>query len=509
MSLNKTVISSFFMSLAGIAGILLIQFLPVNLSTLAGQATLVLCLITSAVILAVIYSRFPDNSNSELISALTRISDGDAALDSINPEQFKSSSHYPIAIHLKKICSDVAADFGRLKQTSNQLAISASEMATATEQNLRTITEQQSETEQVATAMNEMTSTVEEVSRNAAAASSGTHDVNEHSTQGMRIAEQTLQSITTLVGSVNNAADVIKKLENESNQIGAILDVIKGIAEQTNLLALNAAIEAARAGEQGRGFAVVADEVRTLAGRTQQSTHEIEEMINRLQAGAHESVNVMQHALVNGEKGSEQVVQMRDSLQTITTALASVNDMNTQIATAAEEQTAVANEINQNIINISTLAEGNTEYANKSYNSSVNMAGISMKLQEMLSHFTVSSNETLDLSSAKSAHLNWKTRLRSFLDGQSDLTMDQAVSHHHCDFGKWYYAEGLQNFGSLKSIIDVEAPHTELHALIKTIIQQKEAGDMESAERSYQQVELISSEIVKLLDNAEHEALAK
>ena len=506
MSFRKTLITSLFMTISGIAGIALLEIFPIDISAISGQIILLGSVVATAVILSIIYQRLPDSNASQLEQLLSGIADKGQALDSINPENFNDGSQYMVAKHLNKIFADISSDLNRFKQTSNQLAVSASDMATTTEQNLRTITEQQMETEQVATAMNEMTSTVEEVSRNAASASQGTHEVNEHSTHGMQIAEQTLESINTLVSSVNNAAEVIEKLEKESNEIGAILDVIKGIAEQTNLLALNAAIEAARAGEQGRGFAVVADEVRTLAGRTQQSTHEIEEMINRLQSGAHESVTVMKHALENGEKGSEQVVQMRDSLQTITTALASVNDMNTQIATAAEEQTAVANEINQNIINISSLAEQNTEYANKSYQSSEGFARISMQLQEMLNQFSVSSDNTLDLSSAKAAHLNWKTRLRSFLDGQSDLTMDQAVSHHHCDFGKWYYSEGLQKFGSLNAIVEVEAPHAELHDLIKTIIDQKESGDLAAAERSYQQVDLLSSEIVTLLDAAEREA---
>jgi len=506
MSFRKTLITSLFMTISGIIGIALLEILPINISTFSGQVILLGSVVAIAVILSIIYQRLPDSSASQLEQLLSAIADSGQALDSVKPKHFINGSQYMVAKHLNKIFANISSELNRFKQSSNQLAISASEMATTTEQNLRTITDQQMETEQVATAMNEMTSTVEEVSRNAASASQGTQEVNDHSTHGMQVAEQTLQSINTLVNSVNNAAEVIEKLENESNEIGAILDVIKGIAEQTNLLALNAAIEAARAGEQGRGFAVVADEVRTLAGRTQQSTHEIEEMINRLQSGAHESVTVMKHALENGEKGSEQVVQMRDSLQTITSALASVNDMNTQIATAAEEQTAVANEINQNIINISSLAEQNTEHANKSYQSSEGFARISMQLHEMLNNYSVTSDNALDLSSAKAAHLNWKTRLRSFLDGQSDLTMDQAVSHHHCDFGKWYYSEGLQKFGSLNSIVEVEAPHAELHDLIKTIIEQKESGDLAAAERSYQQVDLISSEIVKLLDAAEREA---
>ena len=155
------------------------------------------------------------------------------------------------------------------------------------------------------------------------------------------MAGQTQRGIEELVGNIENAAAVVNRLEKESEGVGVVLDVIKGIAEQTNLLALNAAIEAARAGEQGRGFAVVADEVRTLASRTQESTHEIEEMIERLRAGARESVAVMGAALDQGQSGAEQVANTLAALTEISGAVNKINDMNTQIATAAEEQSHV------------------------------------------------------------------------------------------------------------------------------------------------------------------------
>src|SRR5690606_31968978 len=153
---------------------------------------------------------------------------------------------------------------------------------------------QQTETDQVATAMNEMTATVQEVARNAQQAPDAAHRATNEASAGKRVVSQTIDAIDTLANEVQKAADVIHTLEIDSGNIGGILDVIRGIAEQTNLLALNAAIEAARAGEQGRGFAVVADEVRTLASRTQSSTQEIQQMIEKLQSGARQAVSVME-----------------------------------------------------------------------------------------------------------------------------------------------------------------------------------------------------------------------
>ncbi|NOY65884.1 MAG: methyl-accepting chemotaxis protein [Gammaproteobacteria bacterium] len=385
MMKNKKIIIVFMtMTAVSILSILAVHLIAGRLNTDAEFLFEVLAGLIIAAVVSALYMRMGSGSFNKLSQSLDGLAAGKKSCADINLDQYKNTEAGHIALSVKNIIKRFTSEVGGLAQTSSQLAVSASELASITENSLQTVTEQQMETEQVATAMNEMTATVEEVSRHAAAASEETKSVNEYSQNGMAVAEKTYQSITSLVESVNKASGVIEKLEKESNEIGAILDVIKGIAEQTNLLALNAAIEAARAGEQGRGFAVVADEVRTLAGRTQQSTHEIEEMINRLQGGAHDSVTVMRQALEKGQTGSEQAVEMRDSLKVITKGVTSINDMNTQIATAAEEQMTVANEINQNIINISALSERNTEDANKSYETSEQLAGFSVQLQDSL-----------------------------------------------------------------------------------------------------------------------------
>lgn len=450
-------------------------------------------------------SQLTRDSTADLLQQLTAISQGVKALDT--PISVSGgATAMSIAAQYNHIISRFSHSLGELKQTTNELAFTASNLGTVTERTEANTLRQQNETDLVATAMNEMTSTVEEVARNAEHASAAAREADTAAGKGFEVANQTKSEIDKLVSDVSNASEVIAKLEAESQNIGVVLDVIKGIAEQTNLLALNAAIEAARAGEQGRGFAVVADEVRTLASRTQESTSEIEEMIGRLQGGVNNTVAVMQVALEKGHHGSEQVDATLDSLKDILDAVGRISDMNTQIATAAEEQSQVANEINGNIVNISALATETTHDAHESRETSVKLAGVSTTLSNLVGSIALRDTKGLDLSTAKAAHLNWKTRLRDFLDGKEALTTEQAVSHRHCDFGKWYYSEGIKNYGHLGPIVDVEKPHEELHKLIKNIVELKSAGKVKEAEKAYQKVDEISGQIVGHLTEAERQA---
>lgn len=223
-----------------------------------------------------------------------------------------------------------------------------------TEQNMDS---QNREIEQVATAMNEMTATVNEIAKNTSCTAESTLNAENEVNLGKEIVQSTISHIDALANEVENAVEKINTLANDSKQIGSIVNVITEIAEQTNLLALNAAIEAARAGEQGRGFAVVADEVRTLASRTQSSTHEIQAMVTTLQTSADTAVQVMTRGQDVAAKGVEKAKGAGESLDSITSAVYSITQMTTQIATAAEEQSAVSEEINRNIIRISELSE--------------------------------------------------------------------------------------------------------------------------------------------------------
>ncbi|MCB1875223.1 MAG: methyl-accepting chemotaxis protein [Chromatiales bacterium] len=241
--------------------------------------------------------------------------------------------------------------------SSKELSSAASDLAGTTNSTTMSMQRQRDETTQIATAVNQMSATIAEVAKNCASAAQAATEVDQQTNDGSKVVKATVTEINALAEDVRRAVDVVKHVDSDSERIGTVLDVIRGIAEQTNLLALNAAIEAARAGEQGRGFAVVADEVRSLAQRTQQSTEEIQEMIESLQDGVGQTVKVMEDSRSRAERSVSQAAQAGQALDSISTSIDTINQMNVQIATASEQQSQVAEEINRNIVNISQAAE--------------------------------------------------------------------------------------------------------------------------------------------------------
>lgn len=273
--------------------------------------------------------------------------------------------------------------------STTQLAAAAEEMSLVVDNARGGIQRQKNETELVATSMNEMVATVQEVANNAVNASTMASEADNRAQSGRQIVRKTVASIEALAEEVERASQAINGLEKDSEQIGTVLDVIQGIAEQTNLLALNAAIEAARAGEQGRGFAVVADEVRNLASRTQSSTQEIQAMIESLQDGARGAVKVMSSGTQQATQSVQQAVDAGAALEEITTGVTNISHMNSQIAEAAKQQGTVAEEINQNIANISQVADETSQGTEELAHSSVALAQLASELQSMVAQFKV------------------------------------------------------------------------------------------------------------------------
>jgi len=292
-----------------------------------------------------------------------------------------------VAAGINRMLEKFQGIINQLASSSGQLATSIAHVSSVTQETANTAQQQQFEVEKVATAMNEMTATVQEVARHASEAANSASQADSEAVGGQRVVDSTIASINNLAQDIEQAGDVINKLEDDSEKIGSVLDVIKGIAEQTNLLALNAAIEAARAGEQGRGFAVVADEVRTLASRTQQSTTEIQEMIGSLQEGARNAVSVMSHSRERASGTVENADKAGSSLSMITNAVNAINDMNTQIASAADEQSSVAEEINQNIVNIQGAAEKTSEGAMATSSSTNELENLANDLNSVVAQF--------------------------------------------------------------------------------------------------------------------------
>ncbi|MCW8944120.1 MAG: methyl-accepting chemotaxis protein [Sedimenticola sp.] len=256
------------------------------------------------------------------------------------------------------------------------------------------VLKQEQETQQVATAITQMSATITEVANNASSASEASRSATEEAAAGHKTVEDTARSIQALQAEISAAAGIIGQVEKNSAGIGSVLDVIKGIAEQTNLLALNAAIEAARAGEQGRGFAVVADEVRNLATRTQESAGEIEEMIRNLQTNTHQAVKAIESGCGTAEENVKQANSARDSLEAITSAIDTINAMNRQIALASEQQSEVSEEINRSIVSISQESKDAASLSQSSMATTKHLGHLAAELQQVVRQFKLSSDET-------------------------------------------------------------------------------------------------------------------
>lgn len=275
----------------------------------------------------------------------------------------------------------------RIAGSATQLASAAEELNAVTDESARGLTQQNNEIEQAATAVNEMTSAVEEVARNAVSTSEASRNATTSAGDGRDLVQETVSAIERMSGDVQATATLIGDLANESRDIGKVLDVIRGLADQTNLLALNAAIEAARAGEAGRGFAVVADEVRALAHRTQQSTSEIERMIGSIQAGTEHAVDSMRNSTERAESTLNIAKGAGMSLDTINTAIVEINERNLVIASAAEEQAQVAREVDRNLVNIRDLSVQSATGASQTSAASSELSRLAVDLNGMVGRF--------------------------------------------------------------------------------------------------------------------------
>jgi methyl-accepting chemotaxis protein len=354
-----------------------------NAMTLSVAALAILAVLLA---LAVAITRSIVSPLSHTTAAMNDISMGEGDLTRRLDESGKDEIA-GLSTAFNRFCEKIEQIIIKVNQTSTQLATAAEELSSTTRQNHENIAQQQNETQQVATAVTEMAATVKEIAENAEGAANSARTADEQALQGKEVVVDVTEAINHLAGEMNSASDVINQLAKESDSIGTVSDVIHGIAEQTSLLALNAAIEAARAGEQGRGFAVVADEVRSLASRTQQATAEIREMIERLQSGTQNAVDVVHRSGDTTLSTVEKAKAAAQSLDQIVSSVVLISDRNTQIASASEEQSAVANEIDQSVVHISQLTEQSFLASEQITQATNELSRLGEALNEMISHF--------------------------------------------------------------------------------------------------------------------------
>ncbi|MCW2268572.1 methyl-accepting chemotaxis protein [Pseudomonas sp. JUb96] len=320
----------------------------------------------------------------QTLNAADRIASGDLRQD-LNVERRDELGQ--LQRSMQRMTVSLRELIGGIGDGVTQIASAAEELSAVTEQTSAGVNNQKVETDQVATAMNEMAATVHEVARNAEEASEAAVVADQQAREGDRVVGEAIAQIEHLAREVNHSSEAMGQLKAESDKIGSVLDVIKSVAQQTNLLALNAAIEAARAGEAGRGFAVVADEVRSLAQRTQQSTEEIEQLIAGLQNGTQQVATVMDASRSLTDSSVELTRRAGTSLETITRTVSAIQAMNQQIAAAAEQQSAVAEEINRSVMNVRDVSDQTSAASEETAASSVELARLGNHLQMLVGRF--------------------------------------------------------------------------------------------------------------------------
>ena len=359
-----------------------------------GQSSSVTILLITAVAILIsiglfaVFLKLIISSIAALRDQLDNIAQGEGDLTQRIPVEMDDDLG-KLAKSFNLVLENLQSMIGSIQQLTRELGTGATDLARAAKDNNDGVTRQTDSISMVATAINEMQSAIEEVAGNASRAAEITRDAEEKGKNGARIIRNSSEQVHRLASQISKAVEVIRKLSDDSDNITSVLDVIRGIAEQTNLLALNAAIEAARAGEQGRGFAVVADEVRTLAQRTGQSTEDIQKMITTLQAGVADIVSVMETGSKEASETEKLATDAESELKAILEAMANIADVNTSVASATEEQTQVVDEINRSITEINDLA---TESASRSRDIdgiSESLEGYARELESQTGRFRV------------------------------------------------------------------------------------------------------------------------
>ncbi len=452
--------------------------------------------------------------NSILIDAVTRLSSGELTIkiQGEGDEQVQK---------LYRQFNESVSQFRNLLLTLREQTNKTVQIGSIISSNSDTIAsrahEQKVQINEIATAIGEVTRTIHDISQNAMTAYDAANQSGRLAEEGGKIIHETLQTMESIVGVVNHAVKIVEDLGKSTSEIGMITQVIGDIAEQTNLLALNAAIEAARAGEQGRGFAVVADEVRKLAERTAASTKQINVMVNTVTSGAADAIVSIKQNSAKVSEGSELASRAGKSLETIIKGSVKVADMVNQVAAASEELASSAEEINRNVENISEFFKQNSDEFNDIAASAEHLNAVITELQKTSSKFIVDeklSNKKFDhaivedsINLGINAHKLWKSKIHQILSGELTMANSAVLNHTECQLGKTYYSTWRDIFSGQPTYEQLGEKHKQMHDAVKRTVELYNAGKKTEAAQISRSVLSLSDEVVALLEKMKDEVL--
>ena len=392
-------------------------------------------------------------------------------------------------------------------RTAVSVAASAGSIQASSQHMSKGVEEAAAQATTVATASEEMSATSSDIAQNCLLAAESSQHSNMLASEGASVIQATVDGMSRIANRVKDTAAVIESLGSRSDQIGAIVGTIEDIADQTNLLALNAAIEAARAGEQGRGFAVVADEVRALAERTTRATREIGEMIKAIQKETKIAVDSMEEGVAEVARGTEEAAKSGEALQGILQQIGQVTLQIHQIATAAEEQTATTSEISSSMHLISDVFTKTAQIAHTTSGEAGNLSKLSEELQETVKRFKTKESDILMLSVAANDHRLFVNKIRAAVLGDAPVDAGTLPSHHGCRFGKWYDGTGKEICGHLGTFKAIDVPHERIHSLAKEAVAAVNSGNQGKANQLMEEIEGVSHTIMNCLEDARREYL--
>lgn len=439
---------------------------------------------------------------NELINKVGQLSDGDLRVTIDNDREDELGA---LSEGMNRMVQSFNNIIDRILSSANEVVSTVDALRTTSEKTSEGAKNQTSQAHQIATAAEEMSQTITDIARNAQTASESSSEALDIAQSGKEVTEIAVETIGKVYNSTVELSSLIERLNKRSSEIGDIVTLIKEIADQTNLLALNAAIEAARAGEQGRGFAVVADEVRKLAEKTIKATVEISEKIKAVQSESEQTTSSMAEASGNVTKATGHVKNLSNVLQAIVDSVQKVRDEITQIATATEEQSSASEEVARNIEKTTAIAK-EIEIATEDVMHQISsLTKIAEELRNSVAGFKTKGTELMILDLAKGDHRTWVNKISAHLRGDERLDPDKLADHTKCRFGRWYYGEGMQRCGGMKPFKEIEAYHDRVHSLGKEAVLSYNSGDKAKAERLFKEMEDTSHHIIRLLDEIKME----